>query len=131
MAITFHPQRGTLLMCDFNTGFLPPEMVKKRPVVVLSSKHRCLAVVIPLSATEPNPLEPCHHEMSPDSFPTSMRGVRRWAKCDMIAHVAFRRLDRVMDGKDPKTGKRIYVAPTISDVDLSAIEQAVRHVLGL
>lgn len=131
MAITFHPTRGTLLMCDFNTGFAPPEMVKKRPVVVVSAKHRNIAIVVPLSTTEPNPFEVCHHEMSMDSFPRSMQGVRRWAKCDMLSHVAFWRLDRIMDGKCPQTGKRIYVAPQISTIDLNAIDVAIKHVLCL
>ena len=36
MPITFHPSPGTVLICDFTTGFQPPEMVKRRHVVVVS-----------------------------------------------------------------------------------------------
>ena len=30
MPITFHPHAGVVLICDFSTGFQPPEMVKRR-----------------------------------------------------------------------------------------------------
>ena len=53
MAINFHPRLGQVLYCDFKTGFRPPEMVKARPVVVLSRNHHELCTVVPLSGTEP------------------------------------------------------------------------------
>jgi mRNA interferase MazF len=130
MAITFHPRPGTLLMCDF-TGFKPPEMVKKRPVVVVSRSHRQLATVVPLSTVAPCPFEPCHVEMCVGSMPKSLQSQRCWAKCDRVTCVAFCRLDRIMDGKDPKTGRRLYVSPPIEAVDLDQIRQALRHVMGL
>ena len=40
MPITFHPHPGTVLICDFFTGFQPPEMVKRRHVVVVSPRRR-------------------------------------------------------------------------------------------
>ena len=33
MPLNFQPGPGTLWYCDFETGFVPPEMVKNRPVV--------------------------------------------------------------------------------------------------
>ena len=48
MAIKFYPRQGTLLMCDFNTGFRVPEMVKVRPVVVVSRTRGQVATVVPL-----------------------------------------------------------------------------------
>lgn len=131
MPITFQPRLGTLLMCDFNTGFRPPEMVKVRPVVVVSRPHHSVAVVVPLSCTEPRPFEPCHHEMSLGSLPHSLQKKRCWAKCDMVTCVGFWRLDRVKDGKHPKTGKRIYVAPMVISADLAKIQQALRYVFQL
>jgi mRNA interferase MazF len=131
MALSFHPKVGTLLMCDFSTGFKPPEMVKVRPAVVVSLKGRQLATVVPLSTVEPIPFESCHVEMSADSLPKSLAGNRCWAKCDMVTCVAFWRLDRIKDGKCPRTGRRIYVAPEISAVDLQQIRKALRHVLCL
>ena len=40
MPLTFHPDPGTLLVCNFDTGFIPPEMVKRRLVVVISPRLR-------------------------------------------------------------------------------------------
>jgi hypothetical protein len=28
MPLTFHPKPGTIVICDYSTGFRPPEMVK-------------------------------------------------------------------------------------------------------
>ena len=128
MAITFHPARGTVLMCDYS-GFKPPEMVKTRPVVVLSRKHPNLVTVVPLSSTEPYPLEKCHHEMHEASLPAPFQRRRMWAKCDLITTVAFRRLDRVRVGKHPTTGKRIYHGKPVRPEDLTAIQEAVIHVI--
>ena len=36
MPIKEHPPAGTILICDFETDFKLPEMVKIRPVVVVS-----------------------------------------------------------------------------------------------
>ena len=131
MTLTFHPKVGTLLMCNFDTGFQPPEMVKNRPSVVVSRKSGQLAIVVPLSTVEPIPFEPYHVEMSVESLPKSLRGERCWAKCDMVSCVAAWRLDRIKDGKCPKTGRRLYVAPEISANDLEQIRNALRHVLAL
>ncbi len=129
MAITFHPRRGTILYCDF-AGLQEPEIVKCRPVVVLSGKHRELCTVVPLSGTEPNPIEPHHHQMEQASLPQCLAGQRIWAKCDIVMTVAFRRLDRDRSGRDAN-GKRTYEAKLISGNDLRAIESCVMHALCL
>ncbi|QQG36900.1 MAG: type II toxin-antitoxin system PemK/MazF family toxin [Micavibrio aeruginosavorus] len=38
MSIAEHPNKGSILLCDFNHGFVAPEMVKRRPVIVISPK---------------------------------------------------------------------------------------------
>ncbi len=131
MTINFHPKPGTVLICDFNTGFKPPEMVKKRPVVVVSRKQRNLATVVPLSTTEPRPLEKCHHELSSASLPGPLRGKRTWAKCDTVTTVSLKRLDRVRTGRHPTTGARTFTAQPVCPEDLIAIQKAILHVLGL
>lgn len=50
MAIRFPVSPGTILLCDYATGFRAPEMVKRRPAVVISPhlRHRdrlCSVVV--------------------------------------------------------------------------------------
>ncbi len=131
LSINFHPKPGHVLICDFNTGFRPPEMVKKRPVVVLSRSHQQLVTVVPLSTTEPNPIEKWHHELREASLPASLRRTKHWAKCDVVVTVAFWRLDRVCIGKHPTTGKRMYVSHVVSPEDFAAIRQSVLHGLGL
>ena len=132
MPLTFHPKRGQILMCDFQTGFRPPEMVKCRPVVVLSDRHRELATVVPISTTEPYPIEACHHELAEASMPLPLRGKPHWAKCDMITTVALTRMDRVRARhRHPTTGKRMYFTQAVTSEDLEAITKAVLSVLGV
>lgn len=131
MALTFHPRAGMLLMCDFNTGFKAPEMIKKRPVVVVSRKCSTnIVTVVPLSTVEPVPFEIWHWEMSKESFPESLANERCWAKCDMVTSVALWRLDRIRE-RCRLTGARTYLCPMITAVDLSQIQQALRHVMSL
>ena len=90
MGLKFHPNRGAILICDYSSGFRPPEMVKARPVVIISPRHRRrpgLCTVVPLSSSEPEPIEPYHHELSVGAYPLA-KG-RMWAKCDMLATVSF------------------------------------------
>lgn len=132
MPIHFHPKVGSILICDFTTGFKPPEIVKKRPVVVISKASQRLVTVVPISTTEPNPIRAWHHEMDPASFPAGLRARgRHWAKCDIIMTVGFDRLDRIKAGRDQATGKRIYHNYPVTQQDLKAIRKAVLHVLGL
>ena len=95
--LNFYPKPGTLLICDF-TGFKAPEMIKTRPVVVISPRRRGgarLCTIVPLSTTVPNPVEPFHHRMDPRSLPARFRSQDSWAKCDMVYTVALDRLARV------------------------------------
>jgi uncharacterized protein YifN (PemK superfamily) len=131
MLMNFHPKPGHVLICDFTTGFRPPEMIKKRPVVVISESRQELVTVVPLSTTEPVPIEKWHHELRESSLPVCLRGSRHWAKCDMVITVAFWRLDRVRVGKHPTTGKRMYITHVVCPEDLAAIRAAVLHGLGL
>ena len=132
MALTFRPRPGTLLFCDFATGFKPPEMTKKRPVVVISPRRRRLmskvVTVVPLSTAAPNPVEPFHHRMNPRSVPVELGTRESWAKCDMLYTVSLERLDRVLVNQG---GRRVFVAPRVQDEDLDAIRQGVVSALGL
>ncbi|WPL15001.1 PemK-like protein [Thiorhodovibrio litoralis] len=122
-----------VLICDFNTGFKAPEMIKRRPVVVISPRPRRtnqLCTIVPLSTTAPNPVEPFHHRMDPRSLPGKLSRKETWAKCDMLATVSLERLDRVMVGKEP-TGKRIYIAQQVLDEDFEAIRRGVMIALGV
>ena len=125
MSITFHPDRGAILICDYGgtSTYQPPEMMKKRPVVVISPRRRTGQVVsvVPLSSTPPASAEPWHHALPPGSYPPA-RGPM-WAKCDMIAAVALARLDRVKyDGRF-----QVYELPP---GDLAAVLAGLRAAFG-
>lgn len=131
MALSFYPRPGLVLMCDFSTGFKAPEMVKKRPVVVISPhrKFHKLCTIVPLSTTIPNPVEKYHHCLQPSSLPGKFAQNETWAKCDMIYTVSLDRLDRVLI-RD-RRGNRSYVSERISNEDFTAIQHAVKAALGL
>jgi len=71
MAITFVPDSGDVLMCDF-IGFIAPEMTKVRRVIVLSPRSRDVFpgtyLVVPVSKTPPSRPEPHHHEFRPRGY---------------------------------------------------------------
>ncbi len=95
MALTFHPKPGVVLVCDF-AGYVAPEMIKRRPVVVVSPAHLRrpnLLAVVPLSTTPPDPIAPYHYRLSGNPVPGS-DATEVWAKCDMLATVRLERLDR-------------------------------------
>jgi mRNA interferase MazF len=90
--IAFVPKLGAMLLCDFSTGFRPPEMVKRRPVVVMSpsSRKRRTCIVVPAST-----VAPIHHmslavALHTTNYPFLDRST--WLKCDMITTVSHERL---------------------------------------
>jgi uncharacterized protein YifN (PemK superfamily) len=113
-------------MCDFH-GFVEPEMVKTRPVVVLARHKRNsrLVTVVPLSTTAPTIQEDHHHELSENPLPDKPNYVSCWAKCDMVVTVSIDRLDRY------KMGRRDYVVPIMKDADFQAIREGVVVALEL
>ncbi|MEM7694665.1 MAG: type II toxin-antitoxin system PemK/MazF family toxin [Pseudomonadota bacterium] len=90
MPIRFAPKVGQILVCDYSLGgFRPPEMTKKRPVIVVSpaiKQRGRVATVVPLSTTPPQRPLPFVVALSFDP-PLSPRfnAATSWAKCDMIA----------------------------------------------
>ena len=133
MALQYHPGVGEVLMCDFSEGFKPPEITKKRPVVVLSPRRRRapgLYTVVPLSTSRPYHVEPYHHLLDARGFPQRLAENENWAKCDLLYTVSLDRLDRIYAGRQPN-GKRIYLGARVTPVDLEAIRQCVLSGLGI
>lgn len=127
MPLLYQPKEASVLICDFQ-GFVAPEMVKTRPVVVLRSHahNSQLVTVVPLSTTEPAVLEK-HHVQLPCYAPGP--NTVCWAKCDMVYTVSLSRLDRYKV-KDRHQG-RVYKVFTMSPEDFAAVKQAVAIALGL
>jgi uncharacterized protein YifN (PemK superfamily) len=134
MGIKFPVGVGTILLCDYSRGgFQPPEMVKRRPAVVISPRlpHRDgLCTVVPISADQPD------HDVDyvvrlefdpplPEPFSYKVA----WAKCDRLATVGFARLDLFHTERD-QYGKRRYLHPKLSDVDLQRVRTAILHAIG-
>lgn len=124
MALSFQPKVGSVLMCNFD-GFVEPEMVKKRPVVVVARNrgNSQLVTVVPLSTTAPDVLGSHHHPLPFNPVPV-YKGTQCWAKCDMIATVSIARMDRLKD-------KQVRVTPQIPQADLAAIQLCVVKALQL
>jgi len=125
MPLQFQPRPGQVVMCDFS-GYVVPEMVKVRPVVVIARnrKNRQLVTVVPLSTTPPDALEDHHHQLAANPLPGRER-ITCWAKCDMVATVSLVRLDRY------KVGRRQFVVPTLPKADFDPICVGVLNALGL
>jgi uncharacterized protein YifN (PemK superfamily) len=81
-------------------------------------------LVVPFSTAAPNSVEAYHYMIAADKYSFFAYGQDIWAKADMLTHVAFTRLDRVLD-----YGR--YVSPLLKNEDLLGIQRAVLHALGL
>jgi uncharacterized protein YifN (PemK superfamily) len=130
MAITFIPERGRILMCDYDLAGVPPEMEKARRVVVISPtklNHRHaggpgLAVVVPLSATPPTRARP-YDVFFPAGVYQSL-AVDTWARCATISHVSHSRLERVWS-------RQAYIGEIISAADMRRLEAGLLLALGI
>jgi uncharacterized protein YifN (PemK superfamily) len=115
-------------MCDYRTGFRPPEMVKRRPIVVIAPKPRRARrgpyLVVPLSTTTPRVVEAFHVRIPAGRYWFLSPSLDVWAKCDLIAAVAPFRLDPLH-----QVGRSS--APTIGRDDFRSIQRGVLHALGL
>lgn len=134
MPIQFELPPRTILLCDYSKGgFRPPEMVKRRPVVVVSPRlrHRTgLLTVVPLSTTAPERVGAHHCRITiPQPLP-KFAAAEAWVKADMLATVAFERLDLFRSERD-QYGKREYLQPRISEDDFARVQACIRAALGL
>ncbi len=126
MALTFHPRQGAILMCDYS-GFKVPEMVKTRPVAVISPRLRRrenLCTVVPLSTTAPDDPQQYHCELRlARPLPAPWDAPTQWVKSDMLATVGFHRLNLIQIGRD-QYGKRRYLDLTIPTADFCRCSNA-------
>lgn len=136
MALSFHPSPGTILMCDFNSGFVSPEMVKNRPVVIISPKRKYgtgLCTVVAISTVVPASIESWHYQLPKSSMPwlKNFQEKSSWVKGDMIYRVSFARLNLINMGRDLKTGKRNYFKRTLDKEQMDHVYACVLNALNL
>ena len=129
--ITFVPQRGQILICDFDmAGVVPPEMRKRRRVVVVSPRShnrrhgerpgRCL--VVPFSASMPTVLTAVEVPFSADVYRSLT--VPTWAICSAVESVSHARLDRVASGA-------VFLSERLTEDDMLRVATGLHHALGL
>lgn len=126
MALNYYPRAGSIYIADFK-GFEPPEMVKVRPVVIISPKlpnRSEIVTIIPLSTTAPKYNLPFVVKLSKNYMPNSPVNLDVWAKCDMIMNISKNRLNAI------KIGRRRYIYPNLTEDDLKSVRQGVLHGLG-
>jgi uncharacterized protein YifN (PemK superfamily) len=131
MPIPYQPRPREIVFCDFR-GFEAPEMIKRRPVVVLAS-HKTnarLVAVIPLSTSAPTQLELHHYQLLQNPLPDEPAKVV-WAKCDMVAVVSTERLDLIRLNRRRPDGKREYLRSKLGQDQFDEIRKGVAHALGL
>jgi uncharacterized protein YifN (PemK superfamily) len=133
MSIKFHPDQGSILICDFG-GLIEPEMTKKRPVIVVSPKFKDrtgLCTIVPLSTTPPRPVKPFHYKLQTNPpLPSPYDKEFHWVKGDMLYTVSFGRLSLLFDGKNDE-GKRVYDTRCITNQELLSVQNCIRNSLGL
>jgi uncharacterized protein YifN (PemK superfamily) len=131
MAIDFHPPRGTILRCDY-TGLQEPEMVKDRPVVIVSPRARSggLVTVAPISTTPPEPTLEWHHQIVlAKALSPKWPELTIWVKCDMLNTFCTSRLDRFHTRVSG--GARKYYDRRVSPEDLTAISHCISKFLSI
>lgn len=134
MALRYLPSPGAVLRCDFS-GFKPPEMVKPRPVVVISTRpertNKRTCIVVALSTSAPEPVER-HHECIALPGEHLPKDLQRdcWVKGDMVYSVALDRLDLYRLEKET-SGKRVYYQTRFDKLALYTIRKRVGHAIGL
>jgi mRNA interferase MazF len=113
-------------MCDFK-GFEVPEMVKVRPVMVISPRlpyRGEIVTVVPISLTAPQHSLPFNVRLSKNYHPDEADDLPCWAKCDMVMNLGRWRLDGF------KVGRRTWVNPQATGEDLQAVRAGVLAGLG-
>lgn len=133
MTLSSHPAPGTILRVDLSEGFSPPEMVKRRPAIVLSPPIRGrqrLCTIVPLSTTAPTRVEPHHLMLRLDPpLPPPYHSPEMWVKGDIVLTVAFHRLRLLFAGHEQ--GQRVYDIRVLDTETLNKVKHCVRAGLGL
>lgn len=133
MTVVRHPQPGTIVRVDLNDGFRPPEMVKRRPCIVLSPpipSRLQLCSIVPLSTSPPRPILGHHMEIElGPPLPHPYDSPRMWVKGDIVLTVAFHRLRLLSSGRDQ--GQRVYDVRVLDAETMERVRDCVRLGLGL
>jgi mRNA interferase MazF len=132
MPLPLNPMPGTIVIRDFS-GFVVPEMVKRRPAIVVSPRLRGrgnLCTIVPLSTTPPSKEQNYHYLLELDPPLPKPNGAEScWVKGDMLYTVSYGRLN--LPHERDIAGKRVYITRVISSDDLRNIRQCILVGLGM
>ena len=115
-----------VFLCDYS-GYIQPEIVKTRPVVVVSPRRHTIALadvtalVVPLSKQRPRVAQTWHVAIPSGKYAAIDAC---WAKGDLISHVTLARLSFLRH-------RRRLIVPTLDRGDLQSVRFAVVNALGL
>lgn len=117
-------------MCDFDMASVPPEMRKKRQVVVISidamnyrhGRSAGTCVVVPFTTVTPRTVGPEDIFIPASSYWSLPKD--SWARAKMITSVSHDRLDLIL-----RSGKR-HPSEFISKLHMMDIKAAIEIVLG-
>ncbi|ROU02945.1 type II toxin-antitoxin system PemK/MazF family toxin [Histidinibacterium lentulum] len=133
MTVVLHPSPGTIVRVDLSQGFRKPEMVKRRPAVVLSPllpDRPQLCTIVPMSTTPPKKVQAHHLKLTfHPPLPYPYDAPEAWVKGDIVLTVAFHRLRLLFSGWDQ--GQRVYDVRFLDDATLEKVRDCVRAGLGL
>ena len=125
--LAFQPREGQILACHFGLGFRKPEIVKTRPVLVVSPHRKewsGLCVVVPIRSKPPLEQQPYHLRL-PNGLLPGNKYAESWIKGDLVMTVASHRLDRL------KAGFRRYEAPRVPPDLLREARRCILHATGM
>ncbi len=135
MAINYPVSPGTIVLCNYDTGFSPPEMVKRRPVVVVSPRLKGrdgLCTVVPLSTTPPKVVVPYVCKIVLETpLSEKFSELVLWAKADMLSTVGYCRLDLFRTDRDRVERRRRYYMVKISEDELQSVRDSILYALGI
>jgi len=133
MTISLHPAPGTVIRVDLSEGFRPPEMIKRKPAIIISPPlpgRERLCSIVPLSTTAPRIVAPHHLRLVFDPpLPTPYDSAVMWLKGDIVLTVAFHRLRLLFDRWE--SGQRVYDVRVLGPDVLEEVRRCVRAGLGL
>jgi mRNA interferase MazF len=123
-------------MCEFPLCFEPPEMVKERPVIVISPRikgRETMAALIPLSTTAPDEALAFHCKIPARYLPAPLQSKVEfcWAKCDMLYTLSFSRLHLVRGKRDPRTKQRTYHTGGLDLAHIQLVRRCMSAALGI
>jgi len=136
MPIKHFPRVGQILICDFSPSFKEPEMVKRRPVLVVADAFKGrgrVLTVVGLSTTAPHTVMPFHMRLpraSLPALPAFQQSEATWVKGDMIYTVGFHRLDAIRLGTRGPHGKREYFKQRLSKECMREVYACILHGLN-